>query len=106
MPRGVRRHGRLTVPAGMKLPDPVFLMPTNSTNTIPALRCLPSFKNPDRISVAMLASIHGHDDIDEFIETECNDSVVMACCRHGCEVEPDGRCEHGCPSPLLALGII
>ena len=24
----------------------------------------------------------------------------------GCEIEPDGRCEHGCPSVLIALGII
>jgi hypothetical protein len=32
--------------------------------------------------------------------------VVPACCTEGCEVEPDGTCEHGCPSPLIALGII
>jgi hypothetical protein len=31
---------------------------------------------------------------------------VPACCTEGCEVEPDGRCEHGCPSILLAAGII
>jgi hypothetical protein len=64
------------------------------------------FKNPDRISVRQLASDYGYDDTDEFIETECNDTVVPACCRHGCEVEPDGRCEHECPSPLLALGYL
>lgn len=34
------------------------------------------------------------------------DSVVPACCKHGCEVEPDGYCEHGCPSVLLAAGLI
>jgi hypothetical protein len=34
------------------------------------------------------------------------DSVVPACCSEGCQVEPDGRCEHGCPSVLLAMGMI
>ncbi len=33
----------------------------------------------------------------------CDDSVVPAMCTEGCEVEPDGRCSHGCPSPLVAL---
>jgi hypothetical protein len=26
-------------------------------------------------------------------------------CPDGCRVEPDGTCEHGCPSWLLVLGI-
>lgn len=34
------------------------------------------------------------------------DVVAPACCREGCEVEPDGHCEHGCPSVLLALGLV
>ena len=34
------------------------------------------------------------------------DSVVPACCSEGCEVEPDGECEHGQPSVLLKLGVI
>lgn len=34
------------------------------------------------------------------------DSIVPACCDEGCSVEPDGRCPHGHPSVLLALGII
>lgn len=33
------------------------------------------------------------------------DSICPACCDEGCVVEPDGRCEHGCPSILLALGL-
>jgi hypothetical protein len=33
------------------------------------------------------------------------DSIAPACCDEGCVVEPDGECEHGCPSILLALGI-
>jgi hypothetical protein len=34
------------------------------------------------------------------------DSVYPALCSEGCEVEPDGRCPHGAPSLLLALGLI
>lgn len=34
------------------------------------------------------------------------DSVAPAMCIHGCEVEPDGKCEHGNPSILLAMGMI
>ena len=32
------------------------------------------------------------------------DSVAEA--KDGCEVEPDGECEHGSPSWLIALGLI
>ncbi len=34
------------------------------------------------------------------------DSIVPACCKHGCQVEPDGHCMHGNPSILLANGLI
>lgn len=34
------------------------------------------------------------------------ESIVPACCSHGCDVEPDGHCEHGNPSVLLTLGVI
>ncbi len=34
------------------------------------------------------------------------DSIVPACCSQGCEVEPDGYCEHGHPSVLLYNGMI
>lgn len=34
------------------------------------------------------------------------DSVVPALCSEGCEVEPDGECEHGCPSILIRMGVI
>jgi hypothetical protein len=58
-------------------------------------------RNPHRISVRQTLEDAGLT-IDDLI---C-DSVVPACCDNGCEVEPDGRCEHGCPSVLMALGII
>jgi hypothetical protein len=33
-------------------------------------------------------------------------SVVPACCSEGCQVEPDGECEHGFESVLLKEGLI
>lgn len=42
----------------------------------------------------------------EDMEEILSDSVVPALCDEGCEVEPDGRCEHGCPSVLIAMGVI
>ena len=34
------------------------------------------------------------------------ESTSPACCTEGCIVEPDGCCSHGCPSLLIALGMI
>lgn len=34
------------------------------------------------------------------------ESVVPACCSEGCQVEPDGTCEHGNDSVLLEAGVI
>ena len=58
------------------------------------------------INVNTAARMHGFDDADHLLEEIGHDSVIPACCSEGCEVEPDGRCEHGCPSVLLALGVI
>jgi hypothetical protein len=33
-------------------------------------------------------------------------SIVPACCSEGCQVEPDGHCQHGHESVLLAEGLI
>lgn len=54
-----------------------------------------------RISVKRTLDAHGLE-----LEDLMHDSVVPACCIEGCEVEPDGRCEHGNPSVLLAMGVI
>jgi len=59
-------------------------------------------KNPYRISLAKLAEMHGYFETTDFLTEVCDDSVVPAMCTEGCEVEPDGRCSHGCPSPLVA----
>lgn len=45
--------------------------------------------------------IDNPDSIEELVFAD----VVPACCSSGCEVEPDGRCQHGHPSVLIALGI-
>lgn len=65
--------------------------------------------NPHRISLIEFLADNGYDSVGEFVESEedmLTDSVQPALCDEGCEVEPDGRCEHGCPSISLVLGII
>jgi hypothetical protein len=64
------------------------------------------FKNPHRIPVRQVAQDAGYPDLHDALNHWCIDSVVPACCDEGCEVEPDGRCEHNCPSALLAVGLI
>lgn len=71
-------------------------------NSTPA----PKPVNPYRIKIKQLAEEYGYEDSYEFLESECQDSIVPACCTEGCEVEPDGVCEHGCPSALRAAGLI
>lgn len=58
-------------------------------------------RNPYRISLYEALQNAGAE-----FEDVMNDSVIPACCSEGCEVEPDGKCEHGCPSVLLAMGVI
>lgn len=62
--------------------------------------------NDYKITVKQVAEDYGYDDISEFVQEMCQDSVVPACCSDGCEVEPDGICEHGCKSVLLSLNLI
>lgn len=45
-------------------------------------------------------------DMMEALSDWSMDSVVPALCKGGCEVEPDGRCEHDQPSILLRLGMV
>lgn len=63
-------------------------------------------KNPHRLSLAETAADCGFESIDEMLKHATFDSVSPACCDEGCETEPDGRCEHGCPSVLMAAGLI
>lgn len=61
--------------------------------------------NPFRITAREVAEREGVD-LMELLEEATFDGVAPACCTEGCEVEPDGRCEHGCPSIMLAVGLI
>ena len=52
---------------------------------------------------------HGINDGSDMVaalEEWSSDSVVPALCHEGCEVEPDGCCEHGHPSILVRMGVI
>jgi len=65
--------------------------------------------NPYRISSRQFFVDNGmetEDDRYQFLENIIHDGIVPALCKEGCEVEPDGKCEHGCPSILIALGMI
>jgi len=65
--------------------------------------------NPHRISVKLWREQEGLVEqaaFDDWLQSMITDSVCPALCDEGCEVEPDGRCEHRCPSVLLALGMI
>ena len=48
---------------------------------------------------------NGTDMVDALAEWS-SDSVVPALCSEGCEVEPDGQCEHGGVSILVRMGVI
>ncbi len=51
-------------------------------------------------------SIENGTDMMEAMEQWSTDSVVPAVCSQGCEIEPDGHCEHGCPSIMIRMGVI
>lgn len=61
-------------------------------------------KETTLISLEQALSMHGYTDDD--LQDLMFDSIVPACCRFGCEVEPDGICSHGNESVLLAMGVI
>jgi hypothetical protein len=80
-------------------------MTTTNTETAPAAK--PA--NPYRISSKRYFRDNGMDTAEEryaALEEFISDGIVPALCTEGCDVEPDGRCSHGCPSILLALGMI
>jgi hypothetical protein len=62
-----------------------------------------------RLSVRAFRDEEGLEDPDEFLEhlRDCLDEGwAPALCSHGCDVEPDGECEHGNPSILLCVNLI
>jgi hypothetical protein len=60
---------------------------------------------PRKLKISEVAKEQGMT-VEELLTTYGEDSVMPACCEEGCMVEPDGKCEHGHPSILLALGMI
>ena len=65
-------------------------------------------QNPYRISATEALENEGFtpDTLEAFARNALFDATSPACCSEGCVVEPDGICSHGCPSILLALGLI
>ena len=69
----------------------------------------PSTRNPYRIKASKALQEEGFDGpegLEAFSHQILWDGECRACCTEGCMVEPDGTCHHGCPSILLALGMI
>jgi hypothetical protein len=62
-------------------------------------------KYPHRITIDQWCLDNGYNDVSD-AQDLLQDSVMPALCDEGCSVEPDGRCAHGCPSPLIAMGMI
>jgi hypothetical protein len=62
-------------------------------------------RNPHRITMRQWLDQEGYANVED-AQDVLQDSVMPALCDEGCQVEPDGRCSHGCPSPLLAMGLI
>jgi hypothetical protein len=86
---------------------PRYNQPMTTTNTETAPAAKPA--NPYRISSKQYFRDNGMDTAEEryaALEDFVSEGIVPALCTEGCEVEPDGRCPHGCPSILLALGMI
>jgi hypothetical protein len=63
-------------------------------------------KNMNRITIAEYLKRDGRTLMDIARAVLLGDENAPALCEHGCEVEPDGKCCHGCPSILRAAGLI
>lgn len=61
---------------------------------------VPSEKTPGKYK-----SLDNQPALMKYVEPLVTDGICPALCDEGCEVEPDGSCEHGAPSLLIALGI-
>jgi hypothetical protein len=57
------------------------------------------------LSVSETLDMHGIDILDAMVMA-VDYGIAPACCTEGCEVEPDGHCEHGQPSVLIASYLI
>jgi hypothetical protein len=63
-------------------------------------------RNSNRLTMDEFRARDGRT-LDEILQAVLiGEENATALCDHGCEVEPDGTCPHGCPSILLAAGLI
>lgn len=53
-----------------------------------------------------LESLASDEDLYARLDEISSSAICPALCTEGCEVEPDGECEHGHPSVLLGMGLI
>lgn len=62
----------------------------------------------DSATLSEVLHLHGFDshEVSTFVHYCYLESETPAMCLHGCNVEPDGHCEHGNPSVFLFLGMI
>lgn len=65
------------------------------------IELVPSEKNPGKFK-----RLDEQPQLMAYVEPLVTDGVCPALCDEGCEVEPDGHCEHDAPSLLIALGLI
>ena len=65
-------------------------------------------QNPHLITATEALENEGFtpDTLEQFTRNAMWEATSPACCTEGCIVEPDGACSHGCPSILIALGLI
>ena len=62
--------------------------------------------NTNRMTIAEYLKRDGRTLMEIAHAVLLGDENAPALCEHGCEVEPDGKCCHGCPSILRAAGLI
>ncbi len=62
-------------------------------------------RNQYRISIEELLIKEQRSLLEIARATICSGNPTPALCLHGCQVELEGSCEHGCPSVLKALMI-
>ena len=67
----------------------------------------PAAENPYRLTWSQFVELYGQDGALLLVEEALFDQAACpALCTEGCDVEPAGTCPHGCPSVLLAIGMI
>ena len=62
--------------------------------------------NTNRMTIAEYLKRDGRSLMEIAHAVLLGDENATTLCEHGCEVEPDGKCCHGCPSILRAAGLI